>query len=59
MTPSERILEVVNAHKVLDNKEPDTVPTTYWGMAIVKFLNELFEANPELKMPKKFPKSTL
>lgn len=54
MKPSQRILEITNAHKVLDNKEIDKGPTTYWDMAIIKFLDEFMDANPCMKMPERF-----
>jgi len=46
MKPSERILEIYKALKVLDDKEPDE-PSFYETKAIIQYLDEKYkELNP-------------
>ena len=42
MKPSERIMEILNAHKVLDNKQKEETFTMYDTKAITEFLDEHF-----------------
>lgn len=38
--PSERILELLNAHKTLDDKEKESEITMYETIAIARYLDE-------------------